>query len=129
MASVATPPGTCATCSASCPRLHDFGCGRQSRWASGTRSSTRLVAPASCSSSCSNAVAIAMTNPPEMMKSLLVLGKAANPRVQDAPAAADVLPDVVGNEAQRRVPEGDERSSVDGRQPVLHIGNNRRGNE
>ncbi len=49
----ATLPGTVAICSASCPSDIDFSCGFHPRCACGTRSRTRRVVCASCSSSCS----------------------------------------------------------------------------
>jgi len=50
----AMAPGTDAMCSASCPSDIDLSCGFHVSRSPGTRSSTRRVVCASCSSSCSN---------------------------------------------------------------------------
>src|SRR3954468_5222537 len=53
-------PGRFATCMASCPRLMDLGCGFHWSLSSGTRSSTRRVACASCSSSWTMSLTVIM---------------------------------------------------------------------
>src|SRR4051794_17887600 len=53
-------PGRFATCMASCPRLMDLGWGFHWSLSSGTRSSTRRVACASCSSSWTMSLTVIM---------------------------------------------------------------------
>src|SRR3954471_8880979 len=76
-ASDATPPGTVAMCSASWPSDHDFSCGFHARCASGTRSRTRLVVSASCSSSCTNALLIVICFSPRLTTSLIDMIKSS----------------------------------------------------
>ena len=107
IASSATPAGTVAMCSASWPSVIDFGCGFHPRCSCGTRSSTRLVVCASCSSSCNIAVDHRHRWSPPCRESDLTIASAAAaaPARARRPARRQTLAEVVRHESECGMPK------------------------
>src|SRR5438128_1850314 len=110
-------PGTVATCSASWPSDIDLSCGFHARRSPGTRSSTRRVVFASCSSSCSS---ISMVDITVLLHTCLAarLRLLPDTLVQRRPSAHDTLAEIVGDEAKCRMPERHQRPAIHLLEPV-----------
>src|SRR6476620_3976895 len=114
----ATAPGTVAMCSASWPSDIDFSCGFQPSDASGTRSSTRRVVCASCSSSCSNVSMMAIMLPPFW---LLRFGCRAHALEHRLPPGGNALTMSILDESEGEVLEHDQRAAIHFLQSILHV--------
>src|SRR5262249_37384824 len=92
---------------------------------------------ASISSSCSNApvmvvIVVLLLKMREISVSAglgVPLGLPLDPLEERRPAARESLAEGLGHEAERQVPEGDERPAVDLGEPILHVRDDRRRHE
>src|SRR4029453_7224776 len=101
-----TAPGVMAMWSASWPSDIDLSCGFQARRSPGTRSRTRRVVCASCSSSCSMLAMIDMGLLLSSVDGAICLGLLPHPIEQLRPAERQALSDLVRDEPERGMPEG-----------------------
>src|SRR5213075_1224539 len=109
---------------ASCPSDIDFSWGLKLSLSAGTRSRTRRVVWASCSSSCRSASIILICISPSVGLSL-GFGLLARALQNVRPTLPQALPVVVRDEPERRVAEGDERAALHFLQAVLNVRDDR----
>src|SRR6478672_10263562 len=106
-------PGTDAMCSASWPSEKDLGCGFHESLSAGTRSRTRLVVCASCSTSIHKVSARLINSPFCFLVNRGCLqfcgfGPLCDFRIDVRPTVGNAFAMILGEQAKRRMPERDE---------------------